>query len=114
MARLYFQLEQPASISGATQMIPGNYYIDGMDGFTCANDVFTVAIDKKHMDKIGTMWLQYNNKMVIDLKDSKVVEDDDRLSEFAQAKLTATKWGEDKRMVGFPFGSARYLNGGLS
>lgn len=112
MARLYFQLEQPARIGTGKLMRTGNYYIDGMDGFTCANDVFTVAIDKKHMDKIGTMWLQYNNKMVVDLKDSKVIEDDNMLSEFAQAKLTATKWGEDQK-TGFPFGSARYLNGGL-
>jgi len=112
MARLYFQLEQPARIAAGKLMHPGNYYIDGMDGFTCANDVFRVAIDKKHMDKIGTMWLQYNNKMVINLKDSKVLEDDNMLSDFAQTKLTATKWGEEQQ-VGFPFGSARFINGGL-
>lgn len=112
MARLYFQLEQPARLSAGKLMNPGNYYIDGMDGFTCANDVFKVAIDKKHIDKVGTMWLQYNNKMVINLNDSTVLEDDNRLSEFAQTKLTATKWGEGQR-TGFPFGSARYLNGGL-
>lgn len=112
MAKLYFQLDEPARINGGATMKPGNYYIENMDGFTCANDVFKVAISEKHKDKISSMWLQYNNKEVVDLKNShsEILEDLGHLSEFAQAKLTANAWGKPVVLTqNYPMGSARFL-----
>ena len=108
MATLYFTTTKPARLSMGIVAPPGNYYILGMDGFTSMDEVFKVAISKDHRDKIGSMWLQYNNKKVVCLINECEIYGDE-LSDFAQTKLTALKWGEREQM--FPYGSARYLNG---
>lgn len=108
MATLYFQLEKPARFNNGNPAPAGNYYIEGMDGFTCTNDVFKVALKKTLKENVGSMWLQYNNGIVTDLKTQETIEGD-ALSDFAQAKLIATKWGVVSH---FPYGSARFLSNG--
>lgn len=111
MATCYFTLEKPARTGMGRTIPPGNYYIEGMDGFTSSEEVFQVALNKSHKEKVSAMWLQYNNKSVVDLFSRSEIYGDE-LSDFAQVKLTARKWGDQSYPLNFPYGSARYLNNG--
>lgn len=111
MATVYFTTTGPARVRGKFTAPAGNYFIEGMDGFTSHEEVFSVAIAREHKNLVQDMWLQYNNRVVVDLFTGAEIYGDE-LSEFAQTKLTATKWGEQP--TEFPFGSARFLNNGFS
>ena len=106
MATLYFTTNSSARLARGVVAPAGNYYILGMSGFTCIEEVFKTAIAKKHRHKIDSMWLQYNDKKVVCLINKCEVHDSE-LSDFAQAKLTASKWGD--KLEDFPYGSARFL-----
>ena len=108
MATCYFTTTKPAKLHNGKYAPPGNYFIEGMDGFTSSEEVFKVALPSKHKDIISSMWLQYNNRRVVCLLTRADIYGDE-LSDFAQTKLTATKWGSLPNE--FPFGSARFLNG---
>jgi len=108
MAVCYFTMVESAKNSRGDVSPAGNYYIEGMDGFTSAEEVFKVALPHRHKVKVASMWLQYSNKEVRCLLTGKDLEGE-QLSEFAQAKLTATKWGA---VSDFPYGSARFLKNG--
>lgn len=99
MATLYFNITKSARTRAGRPTLPGNYYILGMDGFTSADEVFSVALGKEHRSAVENMWLQYNDRAVVDLFTGKELKDSE-LVEFAQAKLTAIKWGGDRLQLG--------------
>ena len=115
MAIVYFRLGNPrqASKPGESQHPAGNYYIQNMPGMNTAVNVCTV-IDEPNLtpvaDRIKRMWMQYDGgtKTVIDMHTGKELITIEELSEFAEAKLTCSKYSTHDPV--FPFGSARYLN----
>ena len=115
MATVYFRLGNPVrgQVPGISQVPAGNYYIENMPGMNTAGNVCTV-IDEPNLtpvaDRIKRMWMQYDGgtKTVIDMHTGKELITNEELSEFAEAKLTCSKYSTHDPV--FPFGSARYLN----
>lgn len=96
MATLYFTINKPAKTQHSGWVPAGNYYILGMDGFTTRDEVFMVALPVSMKSSVTNMWLQYKsggNKSVVCMNTGHVVNED-LLSDFAQVKLSATKWGD--------------------
>ena len=117
MAIVYFKLGDTRQARKSSDlMVPaGNYYIENMPGMNTAGNVCTV-IDEPHLtpvkDRIERMWMQYDggDKTVIDMHTGKQLTTKDELSEFAQIKLTCSKYSNTQSA--FPFGSARFLRHG--
>ena len=117
MATVYFRLgnARQASKSGESSVPAGNYYVENMPGMNTAGNVCTV-IDEPNLtsvkDRIERMWMQYDGgtKTVIDMHTGKQLTTKEELSEFAQIKLTCSKYSNTQPT--FPFGSARFLRHG--
>ena len=117
MAIVYFKLgnTRQASKSGESSVPAGNYYIENMPGMNTADNVCTV-IDEPHLtpvkDRIERMWMQYDggSKTVVDMHTGRQLTTKDELSEFAQIKLTCSKYSNTQPV--FPFGSARFIRNG--
>ena len=117
MAIVDFKLgnTRQASKSGESSVPAGNYYIENMPGMNTAGNVCT-TIDEPHLtpvkDRIERMWMQYDggSKTVVDMHTGRQLTTKDELSEFAQIKLTCSKYSNTQPV--FPFGSARFIRNG--
>ena len=117
MATVYFRLGNARRASKPNETVhpAGNYYVENMPGMNTADNVCTV-IDEPNLtsvkDRIERMWMQYDGgtKTVIDMHTGKQLTTKEELSEFAQIKLTCSKYSNTHPT--FPFGSARFLRHG--
>lgn len=116
MAIVYFRLgnARRASKPNESLVLAGNYCIENMPGMNTVDNVCSV-IDEYYTqgvkDRIERIWMQYDggSKTVVDMHTGKQLTTKNELSEFAEIKLTASKFST--RPV-FPFGSARFLRHG--
>ena len=96
MSTLYFVIEK------RTQGVPpGSYFVLGMGGIHTFEDVCMV-MPSELMNKATHMWMQYPDHGVRNLLLDRPINDEDDLTDFVQAKMLATKYGDHKGLFHHP------------
>lgn len=96
MSTLYFVIEK------RTQGVPpGSYFVLGMGGMHTLEDVCMV-MPKELMSRASHVWMQYPDHGIRNLLLDKTIDDENDLTDFAQAKIIAIKYGDYKGMFHNP------------
>ena len=93
MSTLYFVLDKRTN-----GIPPGAYYVLGMGGLHTLGDVSTV-LPKEAMQEAVNVWMQYPDNGVRCLKRDRPLENNSELTDFAQAKMIAIKYGDHKNLA---------------